>query len=84
MALVRRSEAAKRGCLIEVQDESGAAVPLAGDFLAHLAARGCSPSTVLAYDHDLGHLWRLLGAARLGWDVLTPEHAVDLLAHLRV
>ena len=58
-------------------------MPVAGDFLAHLAARGCSPNTVLAYGHDLGHLQRFLEAARLGWDDLTPERAVDLLAHLR-
>lgn len=58
-------------------------MPVAADFLAHLAARGCSPNTVLAYGHDLGHLWRFLGAARLAWDTLTPERALDLLAHLR-
>jgi len=83
MALVRRSEAADGGSPVEVLDESGAAVPIAGDFLAHLAARGCSPNTVLAYGHDLGHLWRFLGAARLGWEELTPARAVDLLLHLR-
>jgi integrase/recombinase XerD len=53
------------------------------DFLAHLAARGCSPNTVLAYGSDLGHLWRFLAAAGLDWDALTPERALDLLAHLR-
>ena len=79
MAVLGRSEAA----VIEVLDEAGAAVPVVGDFLAHLAARGCSPNTVLAYRHDLGHLWRFLATARLGWDTLTPERAVDLLVHLR-
>lgn len=84
MAVLRRSEAACIGRRpVEVLDEAGVAVPVAGDFLAHLAARGCSPNTVLAYGHDLGHLWRFLGAARLGWEALTPERAVGLLAHLR-
>ena len=83
MALVRRAEAAAGGSPVEVLDEAGEAVPVLGDFLAHLAARGCSPNTVLAYGYDLGHLWRFLGAARLRWEALTPERAVDLLLHLR-
>ncbi len=83
MALVRRSEAAGNERLIEILDGSGVAVPVAGDFLAHLTARGCSPNTVLAYGYDLGHLWRFLGSVRLGWEELTSERAVDLLAHLR-
>ena len=52
MAVVRRSEIAGNGHLVEVLDDTGAAVAVAGDFLAHLAARGCSPNTVLAYGHD--------------------------------
>ena len=84
MAVVRRSEVAGDGHRpVEVLDAAGAVVPVAGDFLAHLAARGCSPNTVLAYGCDLGHLWRFLGAARLGWEALTPERALDLLIHLR-
>lgn len=83
MTLVRQSEIAGNGHRpVTVLDAAGITVPVAGDFLAYLAARGCSPNTVLAYGHDLGHLWRFLGAARLGWDALTPERAVDLLAHL--
>lgn len=84
MAVVRRSEVAGGGHRpVEVLDDAGAAVPVAGDFLAHLVARGCSPNTVLAYGSDLGHLWRFLGAARLPWDALTPERALELLGHLR-
>jgi len=84
MAVVRRSEVVGGGhSRVEVLDDAGASVLVAGDFLAHLSARGCSPNTVLAYGHDLGHLWRFLGAARLSWDALTPERAVDLLAYLR-
>ena len=83
MVLLRRSEAAGHRRPVEVLDGSGAIVPVAGDFLAYLAARDCSPNTVLAYGYDLDHLWRFLGVARLGWESLTPEHALDLLAHLR-
>lgn len=84
MVVVRRSEVAGGGRgPIEVLDDAGAAVPVAGDFLTHLTARGCSPNTVLAYSSDLGHLWRFLGAARLGWEELTSERAIDLLIHLR-
>lgn len=84
MAVVsRRSEAASSKHTIEVVDGSGTPVPVAARFLAHLAARGCSPNTVLAYGYDLGHFWRFLDAARLGWEQLTPERAVDLLIHLR-
>ena len=83
MAVVRRSDAAGGHRRVEVLDAAGIPVPVAGDFLAHLSARGCSPNTVLAYGSDLGHLWRFLDAARLGWDALTPERAMDLLAHLR-
>ncbi len=84
MAVMRRSEVAGDGhrC-VEVLDAAGVPVPVAGDFLTHLSARGCSPNTVLAYGSDLGHLWRFLGAAGLCWDALTPERAVDLLVHLR-
>ncbi len=84
MAVVRWSEVVGDGHRrVEVLDDAGASVLVAGDFLAHLAARSCSPNTVLAYGHDLGRLWRFLGAAGLGRDALTPERAVDLLAHLR-
>ncbi len=83
MAVVRRSDAVGGHRRVEVLDAAGIPVPVAGDFLAHLSARDCSPNTVLAYGSDLGHLWRFLDAARLGWDALTPERAMDLLAYLR-
>jgi integrase/recombinase XerD len=83
MAFARRSERAGRRSVVEVLDGTGAVVTVAGDFLAHLAARGCSPNTILAYGCDLGHLWRFLDAAGLVWESLTPQRAVDLLLHLR-
>ena len=84
MSVVKRPEIVGSGHhLVDVLNSAGAVVSVAGDFLAHLTARGCSPNTVLAYGSDLGHLWHFLDAAGLDWDALTPERAVDLLAHLR-
>ena len=84
MSVVKRPEIVGSGHhLVDVLDSAGAVVSVAGYFLAHLTARGCSPNTVLAYGSDLGHLWHFLDAAELDWDALTPERAVDLLAHLR-
>jgi integrase/recombinase XerD len=68
---------------VEVLDATGAAVPVAADFLAHLSARGCSPNTFIAYGCDLGHLWHFLDNMGLGWEALTQQRAIDLLAHLR-
>lgn len=67
----------------QVLDGSGAPVPVVARFLSYLAARGCSPNTVVAYGYDLGHLWRFLDQARLDWEGLTPVRAIDLLIHLR-
>ena len=66
-----------------VLDRPDGAAPVVARFLSHVAARGCSPNTVAAYGYDLGHLWRFLGLAQLGWEELTPLRAIDLLAHLR-
>lgn len=64
-------------------DASGERVAIACEFLAYVAARGCSPNTVRAYAHDLARLWRFLAAAALTWDTLTPARASDLLQYLR-
>ena len=83
MAGVRRSEDAEGSQRrVVVLDATDSVVPIAGAFLAHLGARGCSPNTVLAYGCDLGHLWRFLSVTGLDWAELTPERALDLLAHL--
>ncbi len=83
MAGMRRSKVAGGGHRpVEVLNSAGAAVAVAGDFLAHLSARGCSPNTVVAYGCDLGHLWCFFDTKGLGWENLTAERALDLLAHL--
>lgn len=52
-------------------------------FLKYIAARGCSPNTVLAYAYDLAHLWTFLSIAQLRWDHLSAARALDFLVHLR-
>jgi integrase len=68
---------------IELLDETGAAVPEVSAFLRHLAAREYSPNTLVAYAHDLQHLWRFLASQGLRWEQVEPPHALDLLAYLR-
>ena len=83
MAMDKLPDISGAHCKSQVLDGSGAPVPVVARFLSHLAARGCSPNTVTAYGYDLGHLWRFLDQARLGWKSLTPVRAIDFLAHLR-
>jgi integrase len=68
---------------VELIDDTGAPVPEVAAFLRHLAARDYSPNTLIAYAHDLQHLWRFLASAGLTWERLKPPHALDLLAYLR-
>jgi integrase len=68
---------------IELLDITGDTVPEVAAFLRHLAARDYSPNTLIAYAHDLQHLWRFLATQGLGWRQIAPPHALDLLAYLR-
>jgi integrase len=68
---------------VELIEDTGATVPEVAAFLRHLAARDYSPNTLLAYAHDLQHLWRFLASAGLTWSHLKPPHALDLRAYLR-
>lgn len=68
---------------IELLDDAGLTVEVVGRFLDHLAARGYSPNTLVAYAHDLQHFWRFLSARGLTWDGFRPPDAFDLLEHLQ-
>ncbi|MEV7856254.1 tyrosine-type recombinase/integrase [Streptomyces sp. NPDC088183] len=48
-----------------------------------LAARECSPNTLVSYAYDLRHLWRFFGERGLTWDAFAPPHAIPLLEYLR-
>ena len=80
---VRRSTRHNGVLHVELLDDTGAAVPEVSAFLGHLANRDYSPNTLVAYAHDLQHLWRFLSASGLTWERLEPPHALDLLAYLR-
>lgn len=73
----------KEGYRFELLDEDDQPVAVVGSFLEHLALRGCSPNTVSAYAYDLLHFFRFLGTQRLGWRDFRPQHALQLLKHLR-
>ena len=68
---------------VDLCDDTGTAVPEVAAFLRHLAVCDYSPNTVIAYAHDLQHLWRFLASSGLTWERLKPPHALDLLAYLR-
>jgi integrase/recombinase XerD len=68
---------------IELVDVEGRRVATVSQFLKYIAARGCSPNTVLAYAYDLAHLWTFLLVAQLRWDQLSVMQALDFLVYLR-
>jgi integrase len=68
---------------VELLDDSGEPVTVVSAFLRHLAARDYSPNTLIAYAHDLQHLWRFLSSQDMRWEMLRPPQALDLLAYLR-
>jgi integrase len=68
---------------VELLDESGEPVAIVSAFLRHLAARDCSPNTLIAYAHDLQHLWRFLAEQGLSWEGFGPPQALALLEYLR-
>lgn len=81
MPFRRRSNVSVPG--VEVLDSHGAVVLVAGEYLLHLAARGFSPNTIVAYGGDLGRLWAFLDARRLSWNELSPAAACELLLFIR-
>jgi integrase len=68
---------------VELLDDTGVPVAIVADFLRQLTARGCSPNTVVAYAHDLQHLWRFLNERGLNWNDLRPSDTLGLLEQLR-
>jgi integrase len=81
--IVRRRRTPDGGLLVELLDEAAAPIAVVSGFLRHLAARGCSPNTLLGYAYDLRRLWEFLATRGLTWQEFTPPHALGLLEHLR-
>ena len=68
---------------VELVDDDGHAAEVVTGFLRNLAARACSPNTVLAYAYDLAHFWRYLAAHDEGWQEFAPTKSIALLEYLR-
>jgi len=68
---------------VELFDDTGEPVAIVAAFLRHLAARDCSPNTLIAYAHDLQHFWRFLTRQKLAWEAFRPPDALKLLEYLR-
>lgn len=77
----------RRGCdgpvVVELLDDDGEPVEVVGGFLRFLAARDCSPNTVVSYAYDLRHLWNFFAREGLVWEQFAPTHALSLLQYLR-
>jgi integrase len=68
---------------IQLMDGTGQEIDIVTAFLRYLAARSYSPNTLIAYAHDLQHLWRFLALNQLPWNEFRPRHAVQFLEYLR-
>jgi integrase len=68
---------------VRLLDERGEPVEVVSGFLRFLAARDCSPNTLVSYAYDLRHLWRFLAGQGLSWERFGPQHSIALLEYLR-
>jgi integrase len=71
------------GLQVELLGDDGVPVEVVSGFLRFLAARDCSPNTLVSYAYDLRHLWRFLERDGLTWEQFVPRHAIALLEYLR-
>jgi integrase/recombinase XerD len=67
---------------IQLVDDSDKPIAIVTRFLSYLAGRGYSPNTLVAYCHDLKHLFVFLDAHGLDLAAFTPPRAVDFLLFL--
>jgi integrase len=68
---------------VELLDEDGEPIEVVSGFMRFLAARDCSPNTLLSYAYDLRHLWRFFARDGLTWEEFAPRHSIALLEYLR-
>ncbi|MGW0933081.1 tyrosine-type recombinase/integrase [Streptomyces sp. NPDC002644] len=64
-------------------DDSGEPVEVVCGFLRFLAARDCSPNTLVSYAYDLRHLWLFFAGSGLSWERFGPPDSIALLKYLR-
>jgi integrase len=81
--VVQRSPSTDGQLQVVLLDSFGKPIPIVAAFLHHLSARAYSPNTLIAYAHDLQHLWQFLLARELSWDEFRPPHALAFLEYLR-
>lgn len=80
---VHRTRVANGHTHVELLDTQGTPVAIVNAFLRHLGARDYSPNTLIAYAHDLHHLWQFFGKKTLSWDEFRPRHTIEFLEYLR-
>jgi site-specific recombinase XerD len=68
---------------IALLDDKGLAITVVTGFLGYLRARGCSPDTIVAYAHDLRHLFCFFRRANIHYQEFTPRRTLDFLKYLR-
>jgi integrase len=68
---------------VELLDDDGVPIEVVSGFLRFLAARDCSPNTLVSYAYDLRHLWRFFAEHGLSWERFGPRDAIPLLEYLR-
>ncbi len=80
---VRQQRGEEGSHRVDLLDEGGEPVEVVSGFLRFLAARDCSPNTLVSYAYDLRHLWRFFDRDGLSWQEFAPRHSIGLLEYLR-
>ena len=80
---VRQQRGEEGSHWVDLLDEGGEPVEIVSGFLRFLAARDCSPNTLVSYAYDLRHLWRFFDRDGLTWAEFAPRHSIALLEYLR-
>jgi hypothetical protein len=74
---IQRQRHADGSLSVTLLEDDGDPIAVVYGFLRHLAARDCSPNTLVAYAYDLRHLWMFLAGHGLAWPELRPRHALE-------
>src|SRR5438552_18847718 len=64
---------------VTLLEDDGEPISVVSGFVRHLAARDCSPNTLVAFAYVLRHIWMFLAGDGLAWKALRHPHAFALL-----